>query len=210
MLLHNDYYYWEGELDEKVCNKIIALGSEKFSPATVWVQKHPITTEEKTTGHNLKPQVIEGYRKSDVVWLDEKWVRDLVLPYMWEANKEAGWDFDIDEIDRVQLTRYKVGEFYDWHCDGMSDTIAGIKRLGGVGEGKVRKLSMSILLNDNYEGGEFQYSDYTEEVVSHNIIPSKKIGTIVIFPSFKEHRILSVTKGIKYSLVTWFLGPPFK
>ena len=65
-------------------------------------------------------------------------------------------------------------------------------------------------LYDDYVGGEFQYSDYTEEKVTHNIIPSKKMGTIFIFPSFKEHRITSITKGIRYSLVTWFLGPPFK
>ena len=210
MLLHNDYFYWDGELDEKVCNELIALGIEKFSAATVRVAEQPITIEERTSGRNLETKVIEEYRKSDVVWLNEKWVRDLVIPYMWKANEEAGWNFIIDKIDRIQLTRYEVDGFYDWHRDGMSDTPASIKSPGHPDEGKVRKLSMTILLNDDYVGGEFQYSDYTEEKVTHNIIPSKKMGTIFIFPLFKEHRITSITKGIRYSLVTWFLGPPFK
>jgi len=33
---------------------------------------------------------------------------------------------------------------------------------------------------------------------------------IIVFPSDMEHRVAPVTKGIRYSLVVWFLGPPFK
>ena len=28
-------------------------------------------------------------------------------------------------------------------------------------------------------------------------------------PGVLEHRVTPVTKGIRYSLVTWFLGPPY-
>jgi len=37
-----------------------------------------------------------------------------------------------------------------------------------------------------------------------------KTGSIVVFPSDMEHRVAPVTKGIRYSLVVWFVGPPFK
>ena len=45
----------------------------------------------------------------------------------------------------LQFTEYKVGQRYDWHVDqnnGYEDTI--------------RKISFSILLNDDFEGGEFE------------------------------------------------------
>ena len=37
-----------------------------------------------------------------------------------------------------------------------------------------------------------------------------KKGGIVVFPSFVWHRVKPVTKGIRYSLVVWILGQPFK
>jgi PKHD-type hydroxylase len=35
-------------------------------------------------------------------------------------------------------------------------------------------------------------------------------GSIVVFPSHVWHRVKPVTKGIRYSLVIWNLGYPFK
>jgi len=35
-------------------------------------------------------------------------------------------------------------------------------------------------------------------------------GSIVVFPSFIWHRVKPVTKGVRYSLVMWSLGYPFK
>ena len=34
-------------------------------------------------------------------------------------------------------------------------------------------------------------------------------GSVIVFPSSMEHRVAPVTKGIRYSVVCWFLGPPF-
>jgi PKHD-type hydroxylase len=76
--------------------------------------------------------------------------------------------------------------------------------------GHVRKLSMTVLLNENYEGGEFQFATYDKEECVIHIPEFNKIGSIVVFASDVEHRVAPVTTGIRYSLVTWFLGPPFK
>jgi len=35
-------------------------------------------------------------------------------------------------------------------------------------------------------------------------------GSIVVFPSHVWHRVRPVTKGVRYSLVIWNLGYPFK
>ena len=76
--------------------------------------------------------------------------------------------------------------------------------------GHVRKLSMTVLLNSNYEGGEFQFATYGKEKCEIDTPEFNKTGMIIVFPSDMEHRVAPVTKGIRYSLVTWFLGPPFK
>ena len=60
---------------------------------------------------------------------------------------------------------------------------------------------MSIILNDDFEGGDFEI--YGEE----SELPK---GSVIVFPSFIEHRVAPVIKGTRYSLVAWFVGPPFK
>jgi len=35
-------------------------------------------------------------------------------------------------------------------------------------------------------------------------------GSIIIFDSREWHRVSPVTKGVRYSLVSWSLGPAFK
>jgi PKHD-type hydroxylase len=62
---------------------------------------------------------------------------------------------------------------------------------------------MSIILNSDYEGGDFEMRGLKDKV------PRLEEGSIIVFPSFLEHRVTPVTEGIRYSLVTWFVGPPY-
>ncbi len=77
-------------------------------------------------------------------------------------------------------------------------------------DGKVRKLSMTILLNGNYQGGEFKFASYNKLESEVEIPDFKNAGSVIVFPSFMEHQVAPVTKGTRYSLVAWFVGPPFK
>ena len=100
-------------------------------------------------------------------------------------------------LQEMQLSRYLAedGGHYDWHIDGTEPE-----------EGMQRKLSISILLNDpaEFEGGELQIKG----VESKNILTKR--GSIVVFPSFLEHRVTPVTWGVRYSAVTWAMGPAFR
>jgi len=69
---------------------------------------------------------------------------------------------------------------------------------------------MTVLLHDNYEGGEFQFATLNQEKCIITSPEFNKTGMIIVFPSDMEHRVAPVTKGTRYSLVVWFLGPPFK
>ena len=70
----------------------------------------------------------------------------------------------------------------------------------------IRKLSATIALNDDYEGGEFEFYNGNQPAD----IPEIKKGSIIVFPSTSWHRITPVTKGTRISLVTWLTGPLFR
>ena len=72
----------------------------------------------------------------------------------------------------------------------------------------VRKLSFAMQLSDpdDYEGGNVQLLD---EAGNSYIVPRKR-GTIVLFDSRTQHRVLKVTKGTRKSIVGWTVGPRWK
>jgi PKHD-type hydroxylase len=69
-----------------------------------------------------------------------------------------------------------------------------------------RKLSLTLLLNDTFKGGEFCINAGVEE---NPDIPQMKKVKIILFPSFMIHRVAPVTMGTRRSLVVWVLGPKF-
>ena len=77
---------------------------------------------------------------------------------------------------------------------------------------QIRKLSITINLNDDYEGGEF-YIDAEEQYgeTSPRLVDTlKPKGSISVFPSDIWHKVDPVTKGTRYSIVVWVKGDPFK
>jgi PKHD-type hydroxylase len=75
------------------------------------------------------------------------------------------------------------------------------------GVAEIRKLSLTLLLDDEFEGGEFQIngSNAHEPIV----VPLHK-GRAVLFPSFMIHRVTPITKGKRRSIVVWVVGPKFQ
>ena len=186
-----EYWHWKKEIPHETCQKIINLGEGKWNEAQTW-------------GSEEENESLDDIRKSDVVWINEQWVYDLIWGYMMTANVQAGWKYDIAAAENCQVTRYIKDGFYSWHKDGMgSHNEVNNEPDKELLYGNTRKLSMSIILNSDFEGGDFELRDLDERV------PRLNEGSVIVFPSFIHHRVAPVTKGIRYSLVTWFVGPPF-
>ena len=65
----------------------------------------------------------------------------------------------------------------------------------------------------DYKGGELEFDFRNKKPNISSIQTCLEIlpkGSIVVFPSHIWHRVKPVTKGIRYSLVIWNLGYPFK
>jgi PKHD-type hydroxylase len=210
MRLTNEWYYYTSVIDKKTCNKIKALAKNDFSAAEI--DRNKGTTDiERINGRERDVGLDIENRLSDVSWTSEQWVINLIWPFMTEANEKAGWNFDIRAVESMQITRYGPDGFYGWHVDGCADSLSTYNNPDNkFMHGNARKLSMTILLNDNYQGGEFQFSNYHKLTHSVETPEFKKSGSLIIFPSFMEHQVSLVTKGTRYSLVAWFVGPPFK
>jgi len=208
MNLKDYYYYFKSVIPEKECKKIINLGLSKknnFARIGDFKDKKNLSKKEKN--------LIKQKRNSKVTWLDDKWIYELILPYVQLANKNAGWNFQIDWAENCQFTQYKKNQYYHWHCDSFLDPFNDPTNLNF--HNKIRKLSVTVSLSDpkTYKGGELEFdfrnSSDGKPVIRkcEEILP---MGSLVVFPSHVWHRVNPVTKGTRYSLVIWNIGYPFK
>jgi PKHD-type hydroxylase len=250
MDLANKFYYFKKALDKDTCEKIIQLGKDKIQSEKDKGRSVEGTTaggyekglrpnakprEVKTTQELLAEGVEDSYiRDSKITWFTDQWMFDLLKPYVYRANEDAGWRWSIDFHEDMQFTSYDSGGFYGWHTDGGSDHFSKYRRVirgvsspeltdntksghyGVVSQGmvgKVRKISMTVNLTDEtaYEGGDLMLDlgDHTTRG-KYKVEDAREQGTIIIFPSFLHHCVSPVTSGTRYSLVMWSLGEPWK
>ena len=193
MILTHNYYYFKQAIPIETCNKILKAGRQQ-------IVKKAATFRG---GYNKK-------RNCKIAWINDKWIYDIINPFIHLANKKAGWNFQWDWNEPSQFTIYEKGEYYSWHADQDPKTHAHeSKNING----KIRKLSLTLQLTDKtaYEGGDFQFTwiDTFKEINVVTVDEAKDMGTVIVFPSFIWHQVLPITKGKRESLVNWSLGKPF-
>ena len=208
MNISNYYWYFSGVLTPRFCDDVIqyALQQKEVLARTGGYEKEKLSKEDVKN--------IQKKRKSDLVWLNDTWIYKELHPYVHEANKNAGWNFDWDFSESCQFTKYKLNQYYDWHCDSWDKPYD--KPNSPNEHGKIRKLSMTCQLTDGseYKGGELEFDFRNlDPDKKRNIYKCKEIspkGSLVVFPSFVWHRVCPVKSGERNSLVIWNLGWPFK
>ena len=208
MNLEYPYWYFQSAIPPRICDDIIKYGLAQKEQIGITGE---VEDAENPTEEELKN--LAKTRKSDVVWMNDRWIYKEIHPYIIMANKNAGWNFDWDFSESCQFTKYKKDQFYDWHCDSWDKTYDTPDDLNK--HGKIRKLSVTISLSDEteYEGGDFEF-DFRKSKEGSNIPHiCKEIrpkGSVVVFPSFVWHRVKPVISGTRHSLVIWNLGWPFR
>jgi PKHD-type hydroxylase len=200
MILPHNYWYFANALSDQTCESILELGLETMHNARRdygdtaingvtgdWKHKQSLGTKTNTTtiDNSTVEDIIKSgnsldnmhVRDSNVAWLNETWLYNMIWPYVHEANKLSGWNFEWDFTEELQFTKYGVNQFYGWHADSGADkyelfdpTIHKLKLnedgtplLTSDGSvipeashlisnpskvGKIRKLSVTISLSD--------------------------------------------------------------
>ena len=138
-------------------------------------------------------------RVTTISWIPFKEMSHMyedLYKFIQKANENHFGFGDIQVTENAQFTEYPEGGFYDWHMD--CDTHM-------EHEPPVRKISMTLLLNDpsEFEGGHL-------ELMSPGTFGELKQGHAICFASFINHRVQPVKRGVRQSLVVWFGGKPFR
>jgi PKHD-type hydroxylase len=212
MNLQNYYYYFQSALTPRFCDELIKYGiSQQEQLALTGGQ-----TNKVNKGENLNDEDIIDLKKkrdSNIVWLNDRWIYKEIQPFIHQANRLAGWNFEWSFSESCQFTKYKLNQHYDWHCDSWEAPYANTDNPDTFG--KIRKLSVTCSLSapEDYEGGELEFDFRNMDPDKQSVRKCAEIkprGSIVVFPSHVWHRVKPVTKGTRYSLVIWNLGYPFK
>ncbi len=120
------------------------------------------------------------------------------LKMVFELANHSIFKYNIQEMEKVKILRYENGGKYKWHTDT------------GAKETSTRKLTAVVQLSDEtlYEGGDLEFG-ITDDSGEKNYTAPRTRGSIIIFPSFLSHRVTPITKGRRYSLITWMNGDCF-
>jgi len=114
-------------------------------------------------------------------------------------NREVfGLDlYPLVDTDTVHFNQYHAlyNGKYDWHKDGEKNNLYDYK--------------LTILVNastDEYDGGHLELFINGPRHIKEFDTP----GSVLIFPSYIEHRVTPVTQGTRKSISMWMLGPNFR
>ena len=221
------FYIFPRAVPKKECKKLLkfCIKNTTFKEAGVINKGHFDSGEiEKIAGLPGVPSVEEmlddrsridpDVRKTDVGFItgkDNK-VNEIAWHFLREANKIT-FNYKLEYFQPVQFARYRNGGHYDWHQDAS----------GQNPHGEARKLSLTFSLTDSdaYEGGNLEFYGGGKpmedmELPDGTIIPAAQIyqdirdqGSVIVFDSRDFHRVTPVTKGTRYSIVCWTVGPNF-
>lgn len=182
----NDYIVvLEGALTHALCDAVL----KEFSNEDEW-NKTAVGGGEINSSIRSAETVVMSYPH---VMAKNPKVRQKLDQYVFSSAADVIRRYNekfplcrIEEDSGYEILRYKEGQFYTQHTDSF--------------KARPRAVSCSFALNDDYEGGEWGFFD--REIVMR--VPK---GAAVLFPSnfMYPHEIMPVTKGTRYSVITWFV-----
>ena len=127
-------------------------------------------------------------RDSSIVWMPDRWIYREVQPYVNQANKKAGWNFNWDWSESCQFTKYKPGEGYfknHYERDAVRNST--------------RELAYMVYLNTLTDKGGTIFPQQKK-----TLTPIK--GKMVVWPAHftHPHRGLISSTQEKYIATGWF------
>ncbi len=178
---------FENVVSDEICDLILA---EYQDSSLEW--RATAVGSDSTIDRSIRNADVMGISRPEIIQKNPG-VRQIIDNKIWECASNAiqlynkKWPMaSIEQDSGYELLRYNVGYFYTQHCDHF--------------KAQPRTVSCSFALNDDYEGGEFAFFD---KKLKYKI----KKGSVIMFHSnfMFPHEIMEVTKGTRYSVITWFV-----
>ena len=161
-------------LDKQICKRIVNNKEYEWEKGLV---------DDAEINHQIRKCSVAGISADD--WYDVNMAVAETLKEFQRLLPAPSFTFT-EEWGDPRLLKYEKGEYITQHIDDQC-TYAG--------QG-IRRVSMSFLLNEDYEGGEMQFGDYKV---------NGPTGSAIIFPSnfCFPHEVLPIKSGTRYSILTW-------
>ena len=183
------FHHKKNFLDEKFCeNSIDELDKNEWDKHNFESSGGVLT---KPSGNNELEIIYDENFSFNVGEINNFIVQNLhsaILEYIESYNFDwfNGWE----GYSPIRFNRYSSGQTMKKHCDHIHSMFDG-ERKG------IPILSIIGLLNDDYEGGEL--------IMFEDKKIDTKAGDILIFPSnfLYPHKVTPVSKGVRYSYVSW-------
>jgi SM-20-related protein len=133
----------------------------------------------------------------------------LVSERLMSLRKEVAEVFgvEVSDVQRPQFLRYREGDFFAAHQDRGSDRK-------GAEFAQQRQVSAVIFLNDEtneprpdtYEGGALTLFGLLDSGDDRNVgLPvTGEAGALIGFPSEMLHEVTPITRGERFTVVSWF------
>jgi len=201
------FYVCPRAVSKKECEKHLeyCIKNTEFREARV-MNKGEYDVDSDNQGRN-DPSIrktdigfIEPGSKVDSISSDHNQVNEIAWHFLEFANKKL-FNYKIKSFQPVQFARYRDGGHYGWHQDST-----GIRP-----NGETRKLSLTFSLSDpkTYEGGHLEFYMGEKTMTEQEKRDIRDQGSVIVFDSRDYHRVTPVTRGTRYSIVCWSVGPNF-
>ena len=187
-----EHYVFQKEnfLDEKYCEKCVNELSMCDWKKHYWYGSN--TDQFNSRSGDNEPEVFEYHMFSNNIGK----INDFIMQNLHSVIKEYveslkfGWFNGWSGYSPIRFNRYNLGQTMLSHCDHIQSMFDG-ERKG------IPTLSIIGILNDDYEGGEL--------IMFEDKKIDTKNGDLIIFPSnfLYPHYVAPVTKGVRYSYVSW-------
>ena len=198
------FYIFPQAIPKKECKRLLkyCLKHSDFEDAGVINKGYADVSDAE---NDDKSRTDHETRKTAVSFITDKdnMMNEIVWGFIRQANAEF-FKYKLEYFQAIQFARYRDGGHYDWHQDASPQDLAN--------EGRKLSLTMSLTDHDKYDGGLLQFynGDKPYEDKDHDIEKDiKSVGTVIVFDSRDWHRVTPVTKGTRYSIVCWTVGPNF-
>ena len=191
--IENYVFVKQNFLDNEFCQNTI----EKLNQLNAW-KKHNWVSYNYNQEQQLDMSSPQGENEPDItsninIKLDfndfilEK-ISKVIIKYIDSLKFE--WFNNVNALTNLKFLKYSPGQTMENHCDHIHEIFDGTKK-------GIPVFSIIGLLNDDFEGGNF--------VMFGDKKINMKEGDLIIFPSLFlfPHEVKPITKGIRYSYITW-------
>jgi uncharacterized protein (TIGR02466 family) len=150
-------------------------------------EKHSYSNVTTNTNISYTDDLEVSYQENKITIAIQNILENCACEYI---NNFVPNKFKLQALTGVRFNRYKVGTNMKPHHDHIHTIFDGDRK-------GVPIISVLALLNDDFEGGDFLMFD------------SKKLklvaGDVIVFPSnfLYPHAVTTITKGTRYSCVSW-------